>query len=200
MNARIRQAMMAAGTTAILIGSLSCGNVARTGRSPVMLVVVLLTGVPSGVPVLSDVQKMVGTPPVATVDSDLANVTFRAILKDPNLPALPVTPSPLNTITLSRYHVVFVRSDGRNAPGVDVPYAFDGAITSTIGTGDSTPETFELVRAQAKLEAPLRALVNLGGLLEISTIAQVTFYGQDQTGNDVQATATIGVNFADFPG
>jgi hypothetical protein len=200
MNARIRQATAAAGTMAILLGSVSCGNVARTGRSPVMLVVVLLTAVPSGVPVLSDVQKMVGTPPVATVDSDLATVTFRAILKDPNPPALPATPSALNVVTLSRYHVEFMRSDGRNTPGIDVPYAFDGAITATVGPSDTTPETFELVRSQAKLEAPLRALVNLGGLLEISTIAQVTFYGQDQTGNDVQATATIGVNFADFPG
>jgi len=191
---------MAAGTMAILLGSVSCGNVARTGRSPVMLVVVLLMAVPSGVPVLSDVQKMVGTPPVATVDSDLAVVTFRAILKDPNPPALPATPSGLNVITLSQYHVEFMRSDGRQTPGVDVPYAFDGAITATIGPSDTTPETFELVRSQAKLEAPLRALVNLGGLVEISTIAKVTFYGKDQTGNDVQATATIGVNFADFPG
>ena len=143
---------------------------------------------------------MVGTPPVATVDSDLAVVTFRAILKDPNPPALPATPSGLNVITLSQYHVEFMRSDGRQTPGVDVPYAFDGAITATIGPSDTTPETFELVRSQAKLEAPLRALVNLGGLVEISTIAKVTFYGKDQTGNDVQATATIGVNFADFPG
>ena len=200
MNARIRQAIMAAGTMAILFGSVSCGNVARTGRSPVMLMVVLLTGVPTGVPVLSDVQRMVGTPPVPTVDNNLAVVTFRAILKDPNLPALPATPSPLNSITLSQYHVEFVRTDGRNTPGVDVPYAFDGAITATVSGSDTTPETFELVRAQAKLEAPLRALVNQGGLVIISTIARVTFYGRDQTGNDVQATATIGVNFADFPG
>jgi hypothetical protein len=200
MNARIRQAMMAAGTMAILFGSVSCGNVARTGRSPMMLVVVLLTAAPTGVPVLSDVQRMVGTPPVATVDSDLAVVTFRAILKDPNPPTLPATPSPLNAITLSRYHVEFVRTDGRKTPGIDVPYAFDGAITAVVAGSDTTPETFELVRAQAKLEAPLRALVNQGGLVEISTIAYVTFYGQDQTGNDVQVTATIGVTFADFPG
>ena len=32
----------------------------------------------------------------------------------------------------------------------------------------------------------------------ISTIAYVTFYGRDQAGNDVSATASIGVDFANF--
>ena len=32
----------------------------------------------------------------------------------------------------------------------------------------------------------------------ISTLADVTFYGQDQTGRAVSVTGTIGVNFADW--
>jgi hypothetical protein len=48
------------------------------------------------------------------------------------------------------------------------------------------------------MEAPLLALRNLGGRLEIETIADVTFYGRDLAGNDVQATGSITVNFADF--
>ena len=32
----------------------------------------------------------------------------------------------------------------------------------------------------------------------ISTLAEVTFYGTDQAGRDVVATANISVNFADW--
>jgi hypothetical protein len=54
------------------------------------------------------------------------------------------------------------------------------------------------VRAQAKLEAPLKALRNGGGAIAISTIADVTFYGTDQNGNTVSVTGSISVNFADW--
>ena len=32
----------------------------------------------------------------------------------------------------------------------------------------------------------------------ISTIAEVTFYGRDQAGNEVSVTGSISVNFSDF--
>jgi hypothetical protein len=78
-----------------------------------------------------------------------------------------------------------------------VPYSFDGAATGTIGA-DGSVLTFVLVRAQAKLEAPLRALRGGGGAIVISTMAEVTFYGADQNGNTVSVTGTISVNFADW--
>ena len=56
-----------------------------------------------------------------------------------------------------RYHVTFIRSDGRNNPGVDVPYAFDGGFTTTVG-GDEPTARSRIVRNIAKQEAPLRAL------------------------------------------
>jgi hypothetical protein len=40
--------------------------------------------------------------------------------------------------------------------------------------------------------------VGQGGAFAISTIADVTFYGTDQTGNDVSVTGSISVNFADW--
>ncbi len=58
--------------------------------------------------------------------------------------------------------------------------------------------TFALVRAQAKLEAPLKALRGAGGAIVLSTIAEITFYGQDQNGNTVSVTGFISVNFADW--
>jgi hypothetical protein len=48
----------------------------------------------------------------------------------------------------------------------------------------------------AKLEAPLRALV--ASAVSISTVAEVTFYGRDQAGNDVSVTGFIEITFGNF--
>jgi hypothetical protein len=91
--------------------------------------------------------------------------------------------------------VVYRRADGRNTPGVDVPFPFDSGVTVTV-TADGGSTGFEIVRSVAKLESPLRALKDNPDM--ISTIAEVTFYGHDQAGNDLSATGMIGVNFANF--
>ena len=100
-------------------------------------------------------------------------------------------------ITVTRYHVDFRRTDGRATPGVDVPYPFDGAATGTFDANGGAL-TFALVRAQAKLEEPLKALRGGGGAILLSVIADVTFYGHDQNGNAVSVTGQISVNFADW--
>lgn len=128
---------------------------------------------------------------------DPGRVTFRLGLKDPGSLDSPAEPSTMNFITVNRYHVRFVRSDGRNTPGVDVPYPFDGAMTVTANGGGGSG-SFVLVRVQSKLESPLMALRGLGGAIAISTLAEVTFYGQDQAGRAVSATGQISVNFADW--
>jgi hypothetical protein len=127
-----------------------------------------------------------------TIFADPGRVTFSLGLKDPGSPGNPVTPSPNNSITVNRYRVRYIRADGRNAPGVDVPYGFDGAFTVTVS--DSISASFTLVRSQAKLEPPLQTLRN--NLLVLSMIAEVTFYGHDQTGREVSATGNIGIHFA----
>ena len=56
---------------------------------------------------------------------------------------------------------------------------------------------FELVRHIMKPESPLQALArNRAGI--ISTIAEITFYGHDQTGRDVSVTGQMLVSFGDF--
>ena len=37
-----------------------------------------------------------------------------------------------------------------------------------------------------------------GGALALSVIADITFFGHDQTGAAVSADGSIGINFADF--
>ena len=130
------------------------------------------------------------------VYNDLAEVTMDLQLKDPGVLGTESKPSPINSVTFNRYHVEYVRADGRNTPGVDVPYAFDGVQTFTVGE-DGSKAVVEVVRHEAKLEAPLKALLNDSNVV-ITVIANVTFYGKDQAGNNVTVRASFQVNFANF--
>jgi hypothetical protein len=175
-----------------------CGQ-AREGRGPVVLVLDSLTGASGAKPdtfsnvLSSDVQTYLnsGTTRVPSFLEDLGKAAFHLQMKDAEYAT-----SPSNAVTLTRYHVTFTRPDGRNTPGVDVPYGFDGAVSETITTSGQVG--FVLVRAFAKTEAPLLALVNAGGSQFIATIAQVTFYGTDAAGNTVSVTGQMSVNFADW--
>ncbi|HEX2446178.1 MAG TPA: hypothetical protein VHJ77_19680 [Vicinamibacterales bacterium] len=134
---------------------------------------------------------------VPTVFSDPARVTLRLAMKDPGTAGSPVLPTPNNFITVNRYRVSFTRADGRNTPGVDVPHPWDGTVTFTVNT-QVTTFPFLLVRHQTKEEAPLAALANGGGANLITTLADITFYGQDQTGRDVSVSTTMTVIFGNF--
>jgi hypothetical protein len=175
----------------------SCTSVQTDGVSPAYLIIDDLRGASGSTPqelegvLNSDVLTKGG------VIEDGGRVTFRLALKDPGTTSNPPAPSTTNFITVNRYRVEYVRSDGRNVPGVDVPFPFDGAVTVTVGaTPASVP--FTLVRVQAKLESPLKALGGLGGAVVISTLADVTFFGVDQAGREVIVKGRIGVDFADW--
>jgi hypothetical protein len=194
---------------ALLAGSVSCGEVVRQDRSPVIVVIDAIEAASGADPgnlggfLLSDVQTLVeqqidgSTVRVPTIFNDVAQASMRIITKDAGNGAVSLSPTPWNSVTINRYRIAFIRADGRNTPGVDVPFPVDGGVTATL---TSTPTTvpFEMVRHQQKLEQPLRALANFGGRLFISTIAEITFYGRDQVGNDVQATGTLSVSFSDY--
>jgi hypothetical protein len=170
----------------------------REGRSPAYVIVNSIEGASGsepddfGSPLGSDVLTDGG------VINDLGQAEMILALRDIGQSGSPTEPTTNNAVTLTRYHVEFTRTDGRNQPGVDVPYAFDGAVTATIAGESAVTVPFEVVRVQAKEEAPLRALRGLGGAFAISTLAKVTFYGRDQVGNEVTATGTLQVNFADW--
>jgi hypothetical protein len=129
------------------------------------------------------------------VFDDLAEVTMQLTLKDPGVPGTANEPSALNAVTFTRYHVDYRRADGRNTPGVDIPYAIDGSTTFTV-LSDAVTAVVEIVRHTAKREAPLGALKIDSPV--ITTIATVTFYGKDQAGNNVKVSADIQVNFGNF--
>jgi hypothetical protein len=192
----------------LVIASAGCGDMATQSRSPVQLTILSLAGASGAQPeefggtlrsdVITSVQQTVNGQQVSqdTVFNDIGEAEFAIVLKDPGTdPAAPAGPSALNSVTITRYRVVYRRADGRNTPGVDVPYAFDSGVTVTVG-GDGASAGFDIVRHSAKQEPPLRFLRANDDI--ISTIAEVTFYGRDQAGNDVSATGLIGIDFGNF--
>jgi hypothetical protein len=134
--------------------------------------------------------------PCPTVFGDTGSVQMHLILKDIGLPGTTVAPSTNNQVTITRVHISYRRTDGRNQEGVDVPYGFDTASTATVPANGTVTIGFPMVRSQAKESSPLVELVTSGKV--ISTIADVTFYGQDAVGNDVSVTGSINVDFANF--
>jgi len=182
--------------------SASCGEFVRSSRSPTQLIINQILVAPGGAavatsfvngPLLSDVQASTGT-----IFDDFGQVTLRAILRDQGSPGVAPTTTAVNDVTITRYHVSYRRSDGRNTPGVDVPFAFDGATTVTIPAGATGVITFELVRHDAKGEAPLVVLRT--NPIVITMIADVTFFGRDQAGNEVATSGNVQINFANYAG
>lgn len=199
--------LRAIAAVAAIAASVSCGDTVRTGHSSAMLIINTIEVASGAEPTKfgsvlnSDVETMVTssvngqTVQVPTVFNDPGTVTFRVEMKNP---LSPTAPGAINDITVTRYHVDFRRSDGRNTQGVDVPYSFDGAFTVTIPLGGTASGGFDIVRHQSKEEPPLRNLRGGGAAKVISVIAEVTFYGRDQAGNEISATGSVSINFADF--
>jgi hypothetical protein len=198
--------------TALFAATTSCGGTSVGSQSPVYMTVTSLLGAPGGTSkgntvglfssvLLSSVQVLLTSPapctptsPCPTVFDDIGQITLQLTAKNTF-----VSPTSNNRVTLSRYHVAYSRADGQNAPGVGVPYAFDGALTGLVPfSGSPTLFTFELVRQVAKEEAPLAQLIENPGTV-INTIATVTLYGSDQVGNAVSAAASMSVEFGYFP-
>lgn len=105
----------------------------------------------------------------------------------------------VNSIQFERYRVTYVRADGRNVAGVDVPYPFDG-VANFLLPADGVTEVerpFIVVRHQAKSESPLREIAgNLAARL--SVIAQIDFYGRDGAGRAIKVTGYLNITFSDF--
>ena len=183
--------------TSLSILTAGCGNV-HQGTSPSLVTIASLQAAQGNKPgtlsgsLFSDVVTMVKVDSVLvpTVFNDVGQVSMQVALKDTT-----ASPSALNTVTFTHYHVEFRRTDGHNIEGVDVPYSFDSGLTFSVGAAGSAAG-FELVRHTAKEDAPLVALVNSSAI--INTIANVTFFGKDQSGNDVQVTGSIGIDFGNF--
>jgi hypothetical protein len=130
-----------------------------------------------------------------TIRADTATATFRAETLDPD-PILGT--STYNDITVTRYVVSYSRTDGKSVPGTDVPYPFEGSLSTIVRVGSTSSVSFVIVREVAKMEPPLIDLVDLGSEVVLSCTAKVEFYGHDITNRTVKATGYLTVYFANY--
>lgn len=160
-------------------------------------VLMLLGSINGGSPLRSDVV----TNGAVVADSVNADIAIR--FKNPNIATVPSIPS---AVILERYDVKFIRTDGRGIEGVDVPYSFSGNITAAfdVKTSGTDPVAIEVVRAQAKLEPPLRNLRGatsaggFGGALVVTMFAEITLHGRTVSGQAVSTTGRLQIDFADY--
>ena len=131
------------------------------------------------------------------VVQDTVRATLRLVSRDPSLLPRPAAPTTSVFAAIDRYRVRYVRTDGRNEPGIDVPHPWDGALTLLVSI-DGRIGDLVLVRASAKLEPPLVKLRGGGGDVVINALAYVTFYGRDHAGARIEATGAITIGFADW--
>jgi hypothetical protein len=190
--------------SAVLSGLLvmvSCNAVSKDAKkSPTRLIVESVLGATDGGVTAafleSDVQDLDYStiPPVPYVTANTAQITLRADLIDPN----PVYgPSPYNDITLTGYSVSYALPDGTGTPGVDVPLPIENSLSTIyIPVGKAVTVPFIVVLAAAKNAAPLLALAGTANSLQINALIQFT--GKDPDGNDVTASGSLTITFADF--
>jgi hypothetical protein len=172
----------------------SCNPVEDDSQSSSLLIVDSLLGEDalgnSGNFLQSDVVLSSGT-----IRADTATATLRAETLDPD-PILGT--STYNDITVTRYLVSYSRTDGKAVPGVDVPYPFEGSLSTVVRAGSTSSVSFVMVREVAKMEPPLIQLVDIGAEQVLTCTAKVEFYGHDMANKTVKATGYLTVYFANY--
>ena len=152
--------------------------------------VLALTAINGGGPLSSDLTISTGA-----VCPDIVNVRVENHAKNPSVPDAGFR----DTLVVERYEVHYIRSDGRGTEGVDVPYRISGNVAFEVLGGETASAPIEIVRRQAKIEAPLWNLLSGGGGRVVTMFAEVTLHARTTTG--VVANAAVGrlqIAFADF--
>jgi hypothetical protein len=187
----IRSTIGRAGLLGLAVSLSGCSaDYSTANTSTVLLLVAGIT--PS--PLQSDVLKGGG------IESDSATASIAVRFKNPNIATVPQIPS---AVIIERYEIKYRRSDGRGVEGQDVPFSISGNLTAgfDVKTSGSDPLIIEVVRAQAKLEPPLRNLRrngSAGGAIIVTMFADITLHGRTVSGQAVSTTASLQIDFADW--
>lgn len=185
----------------LFLGTLSCTATEDDNTTNSFLQIVELDDNGGNFFINSDVCRgTTNVPAACTVFNDVARVTIRNFNKDQTRPIA----AGLNDVILNRVRITYIRSDGRNVPGEDVPFPFDAALNFRIPIDSAATALFNIVRHQSKVESPLKELRGISGprnggsFFILSTLAQVEFFGNDTAGRPITLTGSLTVNFADF--
>lgn len=174
------------------------------GEAPVMLRIIGMSAVAGGAGtggalLLSDVREDDGV----GVFNDDVTLTVQNLTKNQRVDG--VTLTRLQDVIVERFEVRYIRSDGRDVEGVDVPFAISGAVTAVIPVnGPGAPVSFVVVRHQAKREPPLANMQAAGAILSggartMTVFAVITVYGKTIAGQAVKSNeAHLEIGFGDF--
>ena len=184
----MRRQMIALAALAVLSAA-GCSPVANDNESAVTLHANFGKG-PGQVGIVgvtSDVVDDVGASQFDSYDLFVASVA-----KNPN-----AILSDLYVVEYKGYAVSFSRPDGRNEPGVDVPFGFTRAIGGSIEPGGVSELNIIFITPEMKVAPPLRNLFFSANQRIYATL-HVTIFGRDRVENDVAASAALPITFADF--
>ena len=190
-----RMAMKAVKVSAVLaLGALTMGGCTPDWAKGSGDVVLLMTAINGGSPLDSDVAISNGG-----ICPDLVTLRLENHFKNPGVS----TTGFQNDYTVERYEVHYVRSDGRNVEGVDVPFAITGNVAQEVINSSDAELKIEVVRRQAKLEPPLRNLVDGvqvgGGAMVVTMFADITLYARTTTGVVLNpVSGRLQIDFANF--
>lgn len=196
---------------AIALFSYACTRVEDNTRSGSLLTITEVVGQigqqagggTDSTPLLSDTCDNDNTQPqdpeFCTVFNDNATISFRNdFLQIGPGSGVNNGPSFINDIVVSRYRVDYFRPNGRNTPGVDVPFGIDGTMNVTVVANGAGTGGIIVVRHDAKREPPLAELDNGSSEGILVANAAVQCYGQDLSGRVVSATGYLEIHFANF--
>src|SRR5262249_35160281 len=168
------------GVAALALGFASCTpDFATQDESQVILRVTNISATAGGegaggIFLLSDVLDTAGG-----VFNDNVAMTVESVPKNGN-PATVL--GKFNDTIIDRFQVQYVRSDGRNVEGVDVPYRISGELSILVPANGTADVGLVVVRHTAKEEPPL-AQIGVGNGAQLLTVfAEITLYGH--TTND----------------
>lgn len=184
----------------LLTGAACVPDYGEEGNAPVFIRITDVSGEGGGGGAGSGAGTVLNSD-VLTNDSvfnDNATLTVANISKNQNNGLLAQSPA-LQDVVLERYEVRYVRSDGRDEEGVDVPFRITGPMTTRVPFNDQVDVPIVIVRHQAKSEPPLRNLRGgLGGAFVLTTSAVITIHGRTIAGEAVSAEGRLQITFADF--
>ena len=191
---RIKNSLKITAILCVFFFLLSCNHLEDDSTSSSMLLILYITGTTIEGDDVSFLQSDVVIE--GLVHADIVTATLQAKLLNPQ-PYVPQA-SQYTSIVVTRYVVSFSRSDGQNTPGVDVPYSFEGSLSTLIEIDDTVDISFVIVREVAKFEPPLLDLRDGGDELVLQTTATIDFYGHDLVNNAVKATGYLTIFFGDW--
>jgi hypothetical protein len=179
--------------TGLSVATMGCGlspDYVTESKAAVLLIVASING---GVVLDSEVRYGTLSETGAFVCEDEVPVAVAVRNKNPGVPA-PIIPS---HVLITGYEVRYYRSDGRSAEGIDVPYRITGNLSTEVdvATSGTSDVIIEVVRRQAKLEPPLS---NIEQSTILTAFAEVTIYGETISGDRVQGSGRLQIDFADY--